>query len=236
MKVLEKPFEAFHSQLDGFPHMFQLRNQENLKVNQLKEVLGSLQSALDVGYPTPLETARARNLLAYLLFRLDLPKEALDETQRALCCEDQHHNFVSLANEAVMLWRQGQRNEAEEKVQKLHGLKAEVPDFAYLAVKAKAELAFSYTRFDPSFYPLAKESFAEVLADAKEPEKWLWKFGLAFTLRRELRPTIKPGSAYHEEYQSVLHMFTEILDNCNSGGLKAKTYAEIALLLYNANS
>ena len=78
LKVLEKPFEAFHSQLDGFPHTFQLLNQENLKVDQLKEVLGSLQSALDVGYPTPMETARARNLLAYLLFRLDLPKEAAE--------------------------------------------------------------------------------------------------------------------------------------------------------------
>ena len=235
-KTLQKTFEAFHSQLDGFPHTFQLQNQENLKIDQLKKIQRSLQSALDVGYPTPMETARARNLLAYLLFRLDLPKEALDETQRALDCEDQHHNIVSLANEAVMLWHRGQRNEAEEKVQKLHGLKAEVPDFAYLVVKAKAELAFSYTRFDPSFYPLAQKSFTEVLADAKEPEKWLWKFGLAFTLRRELRPTIKPGSAYYEEYLSVLHMFTEIVDNCNSDGLKAKTYAEIALLLYNANS
>ena len=235
-KTLQKTFEAFHSQLDGFPHTFQLHNQENLKVDQLKKIQRSLQSALDVGYPTPMETARARNLLAYLLFRLDLPKEALNETQRALGCEDQHHNIVSLANEAVMLWHRGQRNEAEEKVQKLHGLKAEVPDFAYLVVKAKAELAFSYTRFDPSFYPLAKESFTEVLADAKEPEKWLWKFGLAFTLRRELRPKVNPGSAQHEEYMGVLQMFMEIITNCSSDILKAKTYAEVALLLYMPHS
>ena len=235
-KVLQKRFETFHSQLDEFPHTFQLEHQDDLKADQLKKVRSSLQSALAVGYRTPLETARARNLLAYIFFRLECPTQALEETRLALDCEEEHQNVVSLANKAVMLWRQGQRIEAENLVQKLHRMKAEVSDFAYLVVKAKAELAFSYTRFDPSFYPLAQKGFVEVVADAREPEKWLWKFGLALTQRRQLCQGINPGSASHEEHLSVLRMFMEIVDKCNSDSLKAKVYAEVAWLLNIANS
>ncbi|XP_070205944.1 uncharacterized protein [Littorina saxatilis] len=224
-------FQSFHRQLDDFPHSFQLENQDRLQEDGLKCIRGCLQSALKVGYKTPVETARARNLLAFVLFCLKRPEEALHETQLALNSEGEHLNVVSLANKAVILWREGQRGKAQDLVLNLLRLKNEEPGFDYVLVKAKAELAYSYTRFDPVSYPLAQRLFGEVLHAAKEPELSLWKFGLAFTRRRLLVTVLKPGSADHDEYRDVLSLFLDIVENCESHSLKAKTYAELAWLL-----
>ncbi|KAK7088436.1 uncharacterized protein [Littorina saxatilis] len=237
LKTCRKNFEDFHRQLNDFPHSFQLENQDRLLVDQLNKVRRSLESALEVGYKTPVETARARNLLAFVLFRLGQPARALQETQEALNSEGEHQNLVSLANEAVILWHQGQRYKAQEIVQKLHNLKNEAPEFGYLAVKAKAELAFCYTRCDPSVYSLAQNIFIEVLRDAEEPDVWLWTFGLALTLRRQLRTTLNPTPSEIEEHLRVLRLYLGITKNCkSSNSLKAKAFAEIALVLYVRNA
>ncbi|KAL8567267.1 hypothetical protein ACOMHN_023310 [Nucella lapillus] len=178
-KALQKSTEDFYAQLNDFPHSFQLHKQENLLRDKVNRVKGALLSALGVGYDTPLETARASNLLAFLYFWSGEPTEALRQTDLVLKLEGQHQNLVSIANKAVVLWHMEQRSQALEQVTTLKDMKAQLSEFPYLSVKANAELAFSYTRFDRRFYPLAQTQFEEVIPKALEPECWLWKFGLA---------------------------------------------------------
>ncbi|XP_076453038.1 uncharacterized protein LOC143288435 [Babylonia areolata] len=236
LETQEKPFQNFHSKLDGIPHSFQLQNTENARRSGLRYLMSTLESALAVGYATSLETARAHNLLAYLHFRLEQPSEALSQIETVLSLEGQQHNLVSLANKAVILWRSGQRTRAETLVKTLQRMRKELPEFPYLVVKARAELAFSYTRCLPDCYPLAQALFSEVIPQAADPEVWLWKFGLAFTRRRMLRPNFSAGSKQQDEYLEVLQLFMDIVKGCKFRSLKAKAYAELALLMSNPRS
>ena len=203
----------------------------------MKRVKSGLESTLSVGYKTDLETARARNLLAFTLWRLDRPDDALQQLDLVLDMDNQRNNLVTLANKAVMLHRQFKFSSADDQVLLLRQLQADPENFWYLVVKAKAELAFSYTRLGPFFIPNAVALFLEVIPKAKEPEVWLWKFGLALTRRRKLRaqpqsssPT--PETATVDEQWNVLELFQAIARNCTSKNLQAKAYAEIATLLH----
>lgn len=233
----EREKTKFRSQLTEFPHTFQLEGQERLGPAQLKRVKTGLESALSVGYETRLETARARNLLAYCLFGLNQPQDALQELEKVLKMEDQKQNLVTLANKAVILWDQMHLSEADKLVQSLAEMKKEVGEFHYLVVQAKAELAFTYTRLGPRFFSYAIATFEEVIPEAKNPEKWLWKFGLALTNRRWLRAkpqgiSVTPSTESATEQRDLLRSLVDITENCRSRSLKAKAYAEMAMLLF----
>ena len=72
----DKDQDKFQDQLADFPHTFQLQNLQQMSTRQMKGLKSALESALSVGYETGLETARARNLSAYILWRLDRPDDA----------------------------------------------------------------------------------------------------------------------------------------------------------------
>ena len=236
--LADKEQARFQAQLDEFPHTFQLQNQERLSDNQVKRLQTGLQSALSVGYKSGLETARARNLSAFALWRLGRHDDALRQLDLVLDMDDQRDNLVTLANKAVILWHQHHLSSADDHVQELRQIQEDCGHFRYLVVKAKAELAFSYTRLGPSFIPYAVALFLEVIPEAKEPEKWLWKFGLALIRRRKLRALPQssspamPGTVMVDEQRSILQLFQEIIRNCTSNNLKAKAYAEMAILLH----
>ncbi|KAK7102597.1 uncharacterized protein [Littorina saxatilis] len=226
----------FAARLADFPHSFQLRSPDSLTSTRLKKLTKGLESALSVGYKTGLETARARNLLAYFLHCMDRTDDALNELNKVLAMEDQHDNLVTLANKANILRKQYRLSEADEHVERLQQIQEKSPDFKYLVTKAKAELAFTYSRHEPSFFPDAERIFLEVIPDAREPELWLWKFGLALTRRREIRvkphemvPT--PTADVMKELRDLLDLFLKIAKKCSSENLRAKVYAEIAIVL-----
>ncbi|KAK7499574.1 hypothetical protein BaRGS_00009226 [Batillaria attramentaria] len=230
--VAEKEWEEFHDKLEDFPHSFQLENQEQLIPDTLKRLKKGIESALSVGLKTSLETARARNLLAYLLFCLGHPADSLAQTDEALSVDGQQQNIVSLANRAVILWQTGRRDDAGKQVELLQDLKSD-KGFSYLHVKARAELAFCYTRMGPRFFSKAIAVFKDVLEQAKEPEKWLWTFGLALTKRRCLRLQLAPYMQEHDrrgEFFATLKSFQTVLENTQCTNLKAKTFAELAML------
>ena len=235
--LLKKEKATFEAQLADFPHTFQLQDLESLRPSCIKSLKSGLESALSVGYKTGLETARARNLLAFALWRLGRPDDALEQLDLVLKMpDDQRTNLVTLANKAVILWRQDRISYAEEQVKLLRQIQEGYEDFQYLVVKANAELAFSYTRLGPTFGPRAISLFSQVMPEAREPEKWLWKFGLALTRRRLLRAhpqTLSTTLATdtENEQRDLLMLFLEIASKCTSENLKAKTYAEIATLL-----
>ena len=237
-RISELERNEFEAQLADFPHTFQLKDQQRLSPNQMKRLKSGLEYALSVGYETALETARARNLLAFALWHLGRPDDALQQLDLVLDMEDQRDNLVTLANKAVMLWSPVQWNEAYEKVESLRKIQTECEDFHYLVVKAKAELAFTYTRLGPTFSDYAISTFSEVIPEAREPEKWLWKFGLALTRRRSMRA--HPRSLLHSQDTSerlnLLSLCLEISKNCLSKNLKAKVFSEVALLLDTGRS
>nr|KAG5687390.1 hypothetical protein BaRGS_019894 [Batillaria attramentaria] len=146
----EKQWKSFRSRLADFPHSFLLDDKGHLTQDKLKRLEKGLQSALGVGHETVLETARARNLLGYVHWLSKDSTQALLETEKVLAMDGQQMNILSLANKAVMLWWTGDLKEAEKQVDMLDKLRS-VHDFDYLLVKAKAELAFSYTRFGPKY-------------------------------------------------------------------------------------
>ncbi|XP_076470083.1 uncharacterized protein LOC143300359 [Babylonia areolata] len=235
--LAEREKTKFRAQLADFPHTFQLQDHdERLVPNHLERLKLGLESALSVGYETNIETARARNMLAYILNQLNRPDDALEELARVLTLKDQHQNLVTLANKAVILYDLMRYSEAEELVQHLTEMKTQEKGFHYLVVLAKAELAFTYTRLGPSFFRSAIAKFEEVLPKARKPEKQLWQFGLALTKRRLLRATPQVMSAVKSaeiaaELRNLLSFLLEIAQNCDSRSLKAKTYSELATLL-----
>ena len=228
---MEKSDSDFYGQLKDYPHSFQMEHQDKLLPNQLKSALEALESALRVGFETPMETARARNLLAYLHCRLRRLTEALQQTGLDGDCEGQQQNLVSLANRAVILWRLGQWDQAGEVVRELDDLRKS-SQFPYLLVKAEAELAYTYTRFDPSLYRLALNLFGKVVQTGQQPEVWVWNFGLALTRRRLLSLDMTTEANRQEDYISVLRLFQDIVQHSDSRSLKAKAYAEMALILF----
>nr|KAG5686100.1 hypothetical protein BaRGS_021352 [Batillaria attramentaria] len=234
----DKEWECFHSQLKDIPHSFLMENQELVSTNSLRRFKDVLRSDLRYGFKTGVETARSRNLLAYVLVSLRQFPEALSQTEEALKTEGEQHNLVSLANKAVILWQMGRRQEAQHEVSVIQGMKQDLADFDYLKIKAKAELAFSYNRMGPALYDHAERLFPEVIAEAREPEVWLWKFGLAMTKRRFLNfqhaPVLsgsKDTAKLRETLRQTLGLFLDITQNCHDSSLKAKAYAELAVLL-----
>ena len=230
---LEREWRSFHKTLEHFPHSFQLEDQQQLSANTCRKVLRTVQADLEAGLPTPLETARALNLLAYLHFQLGRPREALERTEQALQQEGEERNVVSLGNRAAMLWLSGERSRAREQVRDMENLRND-DGFGYLVVRARAELAFSYTRLGGQFAPKAVQISKEVIADGREPEVWLWKFGLALTERRVAHLNYAPVLTTDEEdarLLEVLRILLEVIENCRSQNLKAKAYSEVAQLL-----
>ncbi|XP_070177856.1 uncharacterized protein [Littorina saxatilis] len=234
-RTLEKEWLSFHKTLDTFPHSFQLHDSHRLTSSTCRKVVHTLQSDLQAGLNTPLEEARTLNFLGYLHCKLGNNAQALDHVQRALDLQGQHTNIVSLANKAVILWRKDLRDQAATLVRELKSLISD-PEFDYLVVRAKGELAFSYTRLGAHFSSKAVEIFKEVVAAAREPEVWLWMFGLALTERRALYFNSAPLHLAEEEKEEgrcleVLHRLLTVIDKCQSNNLKAKSYAEVGHLI-----
>ncbi|KAK7498896.1 hypothetical protein BaRGS_00009988 [Batillaria attramentaria] len=230
----QKEWESFKRKLAEFPNSFHLLADSQQPDSQyLEKQSRSLKSALSVGYQTGMETARANNFLSFVLFCQGQPSEALTKIEEALSVEGEGDNLVSLANKAAILWHTERLHEAEEVVKRLQELKTDAEEFDYLKVKAKAELAFSYTRMRPRFYPKAVPLFEEVLVQAREPEKWLWTLGLGLTKRRLLHlqhaPMLKTN--VREEVLDTLRLLRSVLDKSASKSLRAKACAEIAVLV-----
>ena len=143
-------------------------------------------------------------------------------------------NLVSLANRACIHWLTGERTKAKEEVRALQKLKNK-GDSSYLFVKAKAELAYSYTRLGGHFIPKAVPLFIEVIQEAQAPELWLWKFGLALTERRTVHMHRVPGlsdSNEDDRLLTVVRTLLEVVDKSQCRSLQAKSYAEVAFLLH----
>ena len=231
----DKEWKAFHKTLDSFPHSFQLEGQDQQFTDRdCKRMLNTLQADLNAGLATPLEVARSRNLLAYVHFLLGDPRKAFQEVENALTEHGEERNIVSLANQACLLWHRGEYSKARELVAHLNDMKNDDDDFAYLVVKAKGELAFSYTIVGGQFGSKAVPLFKAVLTQAREPESWLWKFGLALEKRRLVHMLSAPVFSDETEdarLMGVLHTFMEVIEICKNTNLKAKCYAEIAQLL-----
>ncbi|XP_076457662.1 uncharacterized protein LOC143291601 [Babylonia areolata] len=232
--------DSMETQLSRFPNSFPIQYHGLLRRTQVDNLKRGLESALEVGYKTSLETARARNLLAFALYTLGRPDDALKELDRVLSMEDQTNNLVTLANKAVILWRENELSEAQDLVKCLEQIEKDDDDFEYLVVKAKAEVAFSFTRLGLRFSPDAVALFEQVLPNAREPELWLWKFGLGLTRRRALRsrpPALisAPSHDFENENRNILQIFLDIVSNCPCPSLKAKTYAEMATLLFSVS-
>ncbi|XP_076466844.1 uncharacterized protein LOC143298058 isoform X2 [Babylonia areolata] len=229
----EKEWQVFHKTLTDFPHSFQLEDVEQLDKSTCCKLLNSQQVDLKAGLSTPLEIARTRNMIGYFHFLLGNSGDALHETEQALVEPGQERNVVSLANKAVMLWQTGNRKQARKQVTILEDLKND-NDFTYLTIKAKAELASTYSCVGGEFCPKAIALFTEVIAEARPPEIWWWKFGFALTQRRVIHMNSTPIStdATDDNISTiVLDTLQEVINNCEYKTIKAKCYSEIAFLL-----
>lgn len=274
----------FRKTLSGIPHTFLLENDDAgpPRDTLCKKLIKTLQADINDGLPSPLETSRCHNLLSYLYFMTRYPIMALEHANTALEQQGEGSNLVSLANKAVILWRQD-REEAKHQAAKLLDMKKRADpvktectkrtrettvdsvekgsklteekkakhsecveenctretdvDFHYLVVKAKAELAYTYTRLGGLNYSRkAVEMFTGVLREAREPDLWLWKFGLVLTQRRLLHmQTTCPVSQATEDNDliAVLNSLKDIIHQCDCDNLKAKCLAEIAMVLFS---
>jgi lipopolysaccharide biosynthesis regulator YciM len=130
------------STIQDIPLTFQLTQlQDKLSRSETRQrIQGGLEEALKAGYKSEFETARAKNLLAYILHAQGRSPEALRELDEVLRLPGQQRNLVTLANKARILYDCCQFAKAKSVVEALKSLKDD-KNFPDLVVMAKRDLA-----------------------------------------------------------------------------------------------
>jgi hypothetical protein len=161
----------------------------------------------------------------------------LRELDEVLSLPGQQQNLVTLANKARVLIDCCEYAEATSVVEALKSLRDD-KDFPDLVVMVKGEIAVncSLLPIQELFSCVAPDLF-EIIPQTKDVEmKLLWQFYLACTLRVQLRENpqslyVTPVKNFSEVEHKILDLLKEVIKDTASKNLKAKAYAEIALLL-----
>lgn len=219
--------------LEDFPHSFQLEIGES--ESPLVRLQRQEEAALQAGhYKSNDDIARAHNFLAYNDFRQCKGPEALERTDTVLNeVEGQERNIVSLANKAIILWKMREYKKYNSVLKQLRRLRKD-PDFNYLKILAKAELAECYGRLGHHVKIKAIELFKEIIPKGREPEVWRWWYGLALMYRQTLSLQHAPVDDHNTcNPKKILHHLLIVTANAKDDNtLKAKAYAEIAWLMF----
>ncbi|KAK3085614.1 hypothetical protein FSP39_006125 [Pinctada imbricata] len=177
------------------------------------------------------ERIETNNLLSYLKWRLG------NEDKAVLICDENlkmdELNIIALANKARFLRSSYRFHEAEQVLHQLQNLQNR-DDFDRLQSRAKAEIAYSYSRLGPKHHGKCIELFKEALITF--PENCSWKFGLAMTYRREtniLNSQQTVEGSYEEHALKALKLLVQVTtSDQSSDNLKAKAFCELGQILY----
>lgn len=218
-----------------------------LTTKYLKLKLDQLIKDLDI-VSTKMEKCRTYNLISVLHFLTGDMKSAFEFN--TMTQELDPGNIIGVSNHAQFLYKQDQHFGRIK--QDCKTLKEMCMD-AYKMVIAKAEIAFSYTRFGTVFYRLAQTLFQEVLTECKELDDsvkssedfknniCLWYFGCGLTYKRLLNIV----NVHHtsdidlsrQNYKYVCELFKDIITmGCDSDICKlykARAYVQLGELSYD---
>ncbi|KAK3085266.1 hypothetical protein FSP39_000842 [Pinctada imbricata] len=222
--------DEFHIRISEFPSSFTLNDAIKSEKKASFEC-NKLEEELKDGYSTNEETIRTKNLVSYLVWRLENKDRAFTLCEENLAVDPS--SIIALSNKGRYLRSLSRYHEADGVLKTLQLLRKR-EDFDCLLTSAEAEMAYSYSRFGPRFHDKCISIFERVIN--KSPEKNIWKFGLALTYRREthfLNSPPKVKGACEENASKALMLLCEITASAEcTENLKAKTWCEIGKILH----
>ena len=222
--------EEFFQSLDSF-HSSHFVVKEIHTKEKVKKVLEKLEQELAVGYDSDEETTRTQNLLAYLLWSSGGEGTKQAEKLINIAVSKDPTNIIGLANKARILRGRLQFSLSESVLSELRKLSLS-PKYEELTINAEAEIAYSFSRFGPSFLKTAIKHYERVVA--KRPDNYIWKFGLALAYKRSNNAlnsiSIKDTFESHTTENSA-KLFLNIINNSSTKLLQARSWCELALLM-----
>ncbi|KAK3086078.1 hypothetical protein FSP39_013161 [Pinctada imbricata] len=222
--------DEFKVKISEFPSSFILNDAIKLEKKESFEC-NKLEEELKDGYSTNEEAIRTKNLVSYLAWRLGNKDRAFTLCEENLAVDPS--NIIALSNKGQFLRYSTRYHEADGVLKTLQLLQRR-EDFDCSLTSAEAEMAYSYSRFGPRYHEKSIQLFEKVIK--KEPDKNIWKFGLALTYRREthvLNSCPKDKETYEKHYSKALGLFCEIVScEYSEKSLTAKAWCELGQILF----
>ncbi|KAJ8302547.1 hypothetical protein KUTeg_018943 [Tegillarca granosa] len=226
-------FDEFEPRIQHFPSSFQLEI-ERLNKAAIRNVLERLLRELKDDETTDCneEIVRKNNLLSFLYWNLEEKTKAFQHNEDARRKDE--NSILAIANKAIYLQESTEFYSAEQCLIELEKLKSHEL-YAIFHRKAKAEIAYSYSRFGPRFYEKAEEEFEKVIHE--NGDNYLWKFGLGLIIQRQIHIYNNPNyfNISHEEKfkKAVYVLWDVVLHTADTNPvLCAKAWVEIGVLMY----
>lgn len=225
--------DDFEQRINHFPSSFHLEI-EGLNKAIVSSILERLLRELKEDGDTDCdeEMVRKNNLLSFLYWNLEKKIEALQYTEEVI--KKDENSILAIANKANYLHYNADFYIACQCLDRLEKLKNH-KDYEHFHRKAKAELAYSYSRFGPRFYEKAEKEFEKVIKE--EEDNYLWKFGLGLSLQRQMHIYNNPNYfniKHKEKFKKAVDVLWDVILHTQDANpqLCAKAWVEIGVLLY----
>ncbi|KAK6177292.1 hypothetical protein SNE40_015419 [Patella caerulea] len=183
---VDQEFEDLKKRLQPFPNYFQLELQK-VSRNTWKNVKQKLEAEEEEAHvcQSDMEKHRDKNLKACVYYELGDPEKA-GRLIREVLNSSSNKNVNASAMMALIHYKNGMFAESDKILEQLETLKDSGDTL--LIDKAFAEMAYGYSRIDARYYTKAIDLFEDVIMKRQSTQHkdfvFIWKFGLALTLRR----------------------------------------------------
>ncbi|KAK6177294.1 hypothetical protein SNE40_015421 [Patella caerulea] len=230
----DQEFEDLKKRLQPFPNYFQLELQK-VSRNTWKNVKQKLEAEEEEAHvcQSDMEKHRDKNLKACVYYELGDPEKA-GRLIREVLNSSSNKNVNASAMMALIHYKNGMFAESDNILEQLETLKDSGD--TVLVDEAFAEMAYGYSRIDARYYTKAIDLFEDVIKRQSTQRKdfvFIWKFGLALTLRRcnhlDLR-TLHANIDSDKTDERADELLIDIINNCRNDDYIARACVERANL------
>ncbi|KAL3881181.1 hypothetical protein ACJMK2_027638 [Sinanodonta woodiana] len=231
---MDKEEARFRHKFQKFPSSFNLEIKE-LKNSKKIELHKKLEEKISCDeFESPTERVRIYNLLSFLCWSANERDDAYRYNIKSL--ELDKDNIVSLFNRLWMRREDGHLSEGNKELNKLSESKHS------LLIIGKAEIAYCYSLFGPSYFLKSKDMLEDVVRDMGEQDKnpinlALWKLDLGIIYRKLCNVGNMPRQGWEgrDEEECIkrgAELLYEVACSDSSARWRGKCWASLAELLY----
>ncbi|XP_077991964.1 uncharacterized protein LOC144446125 [Glandiceps talaboti] len=238
VRTNEQLLECFQN----YPNLFSLKLEQILEPKQLSRELKSAYEKLKREKKSEpkdtIDEVQRDNLIAFIAMKFEKYSEARQIIESVR--EKDPENLIALTNQGISLVKQEKIREAKEVLQEIEKLQDEKQYGKGIinarVTIAKAELAYSYSRFGPGYHQIAIENFKEILLEAKDNTVHsnyivMWSYRLSVVYTRCLK-----DQNYCEDdnfnadkyYAEVIKLLHPTVTSCELPDFKGKGWVKLA--------